>query len=78
MLDKKETQEKVEIWVLEYIERPQVIKAIRQLREEWEEAAAGESLLTVKCDVGYLLYDVCRMIGLTEAETIETLGFTIE
>ena len=60
----KDTDEKLEIWVLEYIERPKVIQAIRKLREEWQ-VAAGNDLYEVECSVELILYDVCRLLELT-------------
>lgn len=77
MLNKKDTQEKVEIWVLEWMERPQVVQAIRTLREDWE-AAAGNDLYQVEGNVGMLLDDFARLLELTPEECTQALGHTLE
>jgi hypothetical protein len=74
----RNTEEKVEIWVLEFIERPQVVQAIQKMREEWEEAAEGASLNKVKGSVGYLLDDFARLLGLTPEECAQALGYSLE
>jgi hypothetical protein len=73
----KDTEEKLEIWVLEYIERPKVIQTIRTLREEWQEAA-GLDLYKAEGNVGLILYDVCRLLELTPEECILALGHSAE
>lgn len=71
------SKEALEVWVLDYIERPKVIQAIQRLREEWQ-AAAGADLYEVEGSVGLILYDVCRLIELTPEETILALGQSAE
>ncbi len=77
MLTSKKNDEAIEVWVLEYIERPQAIQAIRTLREEWQEAA-GNDLYQAEGNVGLILYDVCRLLGFTPEETILALGTSAE
>ncbi len=73
MLTSKKSKEALEVWVLEYIERPKVIQAIQTLREEWQ-AAAGIDLYETEGNVGLILYDICRLLELTPEETILALG----
>lgn len=63
----KNTEEKVEIWVLEFIERTRAISAIKTLRQEWQDAA-GDDLYQVEGNVGMLLDDVARLLGITPEE----------
>jgi hypothetical protein len=73
----KDTEKKLEIWVLEYIDRPKVIQAIQTLREEWHEAA-GVDLYEIEGNVGLILYDDYRLLELTPEETILALGQSAE
>jgi hypothetical protein len=45
-----------------------------EIREEWEEATEGESLLEVRTSVGLLLNDVCNALALSPAQRFEVLG----
>ena len=73
----KNTEEKLEVWVLEFIERAQVIQAIRTLREDWE-TAAGNDLYQVEGNVGLMLDDIARLLGLTPEECALALGHTLD
>jgi hypothetical protein len=52
---------------------PQLNKLTR-MRQEWEEAADGESLLSTKGSVGHILADVTKALELSEDERLEVLG----
>ena len=65
-------------WVLQYITRAQVIQAIQTLRQEWEEAAEGIPLNQMDGNVGMMLDDFARLLGLTPEECIQALGHSLE
>ena len=44
------------------------------LRQEWEQAAHGDSLINVPASVGLLLFDVTARLGLTQEEQAQVLG----
>ncbi|MCK6567910.1 MAG: hypothetical protein L6Q45_09510 [Anaerolineales bacterium] len=44
------------------------------LRQEWEQAADGDSLINVPASVGLLLFDVTARLGLTLEEQAQVLG----
>ena len=44
------------------------------LRQEWEQAADGDSLINVPASVGLLLFDVTARLGLTQEEQAQVLG----
>jgi len=44
------------------------------LRQEWEQAAGGDSLINVPASVGLLLFDVTTRLGLTQEEQTQVLG----
>ena len=44
------------------------------LRQEWEQAADGDSLINVPASVGLLLFDVTTRLGLTQEEQTQVLG----
>ena len=56
------------------IMRPHVIDALTQIRQEWEQAADGQSLVDVQGSVGLLFADVAVAIGLTPEETKHVFG----
>jgi len=68
MLTSKKQKEALDIWVLDYIERPQAIQAIKMLRGEWEEAAQGIPLDKINGSVGMMLDDIARLLGLSPEE----------
>ena len=56
------------------IPRLDVIGSLAQLREEWQEAVDGESLIDVQASVGLLLGDVVMLLGLSADEQNAVLG----
>lgn len=54
--------------------QPCPINAISRIREEWEEAAEGESLVEVKASVGLLLAEIVEAFGLSVEEQRAALG----
>ncbi len=56
------------------IERTHVVNALAGLRQDWQQVEAGESLLSVRASVGFLLADVAIALGLTGEEQQEAFG----
>jgi hypothetical protein len=56
------------------IMRPNVITALIQIREDWEVAADGDSLVDVRGSVGMLFGDIVDAVGLTYEERCQVLG----
>lgn len=56
------------------IPRPVLVRALAEVRAEWEETAGENSLIDVQGSVGLLLADISRALGLTPLEQIEALG----
>ncbi len=56
------------------IPRTSVVSALTQLRQEWEQAAAGMSLMGIEASVGLLLADVANSIGLSSTEQLQAFG----
>jgi len=54
--------------------RPYVIASLIGIREEWEVAAEGQSLVNTKGSVGLLMFDLVSAIGLTQEEKTQVLG----
>jgi hypothetical protein len=54
--------------------RESVIENLATLRQEWEAAAEGDSLLDISASVGLMLLDVAARLGLTPAERAFLLG----
>lgn len=54
--------------------RIQTITALATLRQEWQAAAQGESLLNVEGNVGLFLADLVNTLGLSAHEQIVVLG----
>lgn len=52
----------------------QTIKALISLRQEWQDAAQGESLLNVEGNVGLFLADLVNTLGLSVHEQTIVLG----
>lgn len=57
--------------------RIQTITALATLRQEWQEAAQGESLLNVDGNVGLFLADLVNTLGLSVHEQTVVLGQTL-
>lgn len=55
-------------------DRTRIIFALAQLREEWQQAAKGGSLLKVEAPVGLLLADIADRLELTSQERYAFLG----
>ena len=55
-------------------DRVTVLENLSVLRQEWEQAADGNSLLNVPASVGLLLFDVTARLGLTQDEQTQVLG----
>jgi hypothetical protein len=53
---------------------PHVIDALTQIRQEWEQAADGQSLVDIQGSVGLLFADFAVAIGLTPEETRHVFG----
>ena len=57
------------------ISRLDVIGSLARLREEWQEAVDGQSLIDVQGSVGLLLGDVVMLLGLSADEQSAVLEF---
>jgi hypothetical protein len=68
MLTSKKSTEAIELWVLKYIDRAQAIQAIKTLQDEWQEAAQGIPLHEIEGNVGMMLDDFARLLGITPEE----------
>jgi len=55
-------------------ERTRMILALAALREEWQAAVRGGSLLKVETPVGLLFADIVEKLGLTSQERHVVLG----
>jgi hypothetical protein len=55
-------------------ERTRMVLALAELREEWQEAVRGGSLLKVETPVGLLFADIAEKLGLTGQERHVVLG----
>ncbi len=54
--------------------RPQLISVLSTLRQEWQEAASGRSLLEVEGNVALMLADLVNSFGLATDEQSQVLG----
>ena len=54
--------------------RTQLVLALAELREEWQQATKGGSLLKVETPVGLLLSDIAERMELTPQERHIVLG----
>lgn len=54
--------------------RIQMISVLSTLRQEWQEAAEGESLLDVEGNVGLIFADLVNSFGLSTHEQSVVLG----
>lgn len=55
-------------------DRASALANLCALRQEWEQAADGDSLINVPASVGLLLFDVTTRLGLTQDEQTQVLG----
>ena len=52
----------------------QLVPVLSKIREEWQQAAAGESLLNMDANVGLMLADIVNSLGLSTQEQALVLG----
>lgn len=52
----------------------QIIFALSTMREEWQQAAQGISLLQMEANVGLILADLVHSLGLSAQEQTQVLG----
>jgi len=52
----------------------QTVSALAKLREEWQQAAGGASLLEMEANVGLMLADLVNSLGLSVHEQTLALG----
>jgi hypothetical protein len=55
-------------------DRVSVLENLSALRQEWEQAVDGVSLINTPASVGLLLFDVTARLGLTREEQTQVLG----
>jgi hypothetical protein len=53
---------------------PHILQALARMKQDWEQAAEGGSLLKVKGSVGLLLADFTNVLWLTQEKQIMVLG----
>jgi hypothetical protein len=53
---------------------PRVIEVLARMRAEWQNAAAGASLLETEGNVGLILADIVNCLGLNADEQARVLG----
>lgn len=56
------------------LDRATVIAALTHLCAEWEEAAEGAPLHTIKGNIGCFFDDVIEALGLSDLEKLEVFG----
>ena len=56
------------------ITQTEVIQALKVIRNQWEDAAQGDSLTQINGNVGYLLFDVAVALGLAGKDLRIALG----
>ena len=56
------------------ISRSQVVDTLALIREEWEEAACGLSLVECYTSLGFILVDLADGLGLTQDEQRTAFG----
>jgi hypothetical protein len=56
------------------VERMQLVNTLTRIRQEWQDATSGESLLEVEGNMGMLLADIINNIGLPIEEQVQVLG----
>ena len=54
--------------------QPQLVSVLALLRQEWQEAANGQSLLDVEGNVALMLADLVNSFGLATHEQAQVLG----
>ena len=56
------------------VQRMQLVTALTRIRQDWQEATSGESLLEVEGNMGMLLADLINNVGLSIEEQAQVLG----
>ena len=56
------------------VQRMQLVTALTRIRQDWQEATSGESLLEVEGNMGMLLADLINNVGLSIDEQAQVLG----
>jgi hypothetical protein len=54
--------------------RFQLVNTLSRIRQEWQDAADGKSLVEVEGNMGMLLADLINGIGLRTPEQVQVLG----
>jgi len=54
--------------------QPQLVSVLASLRQEWQEAANGQSLLDVEGNVALMLADLVNSLSLATHEQAQVLG----
>ena len=57
--------------------RAQTLESLASLRQDWEKAANGESLLHIEGSVGLILHDFAAKLNLTAEERQLLLGVSL-
>jgi len=62
--------------MLQTIQSPQshIVSALARVRQEWQDAAQGDSLLSIDGNVGLMLADLVSVLGLPVESQVEILG----
>lgn len=56
------------------LDRVEVVAALALFRQACEEAAEGQSLLTMPLDIGFVLGDIVLALNLSSGEQLAVLG----
>lgn len=51
-----------------------IVNALTALRQEWQQAAEGASLLELDANIGFMLADLVTSLGLSDQEQVLVLG----
>jgi hypothetical protein len=54
--------------------RFQIVNTLSRIRQEWQDAADGKSLIEIEGNMGMLLADLINGIGLKTSEQVQVLG----
>ena len=56
------------------VAHPQIVSTLSRLRQEWQEATAGSSLLEIDGNMGLILADLINGFGLNAEDQYQILG----
>ena len=56
------------------VAHPQIVSTLSRLRQEWQEATAGASLLAIDGNMGLILADLINGFGLNAEDQYQILG----